>query len=258
MKLNYSKLLVAAVFVALLSGGAARASETDDRIVAAAQKSYVFTKHLADDSIKTQSVDGVVTLTGTVKEEYHKSLAYETVASLPGVKSVDNQLKFEGEAVDENSDVWISMQVKYSLLYNRYVSAMNTKVFVTDGVVTLTGEAESQAQKDLSGQCALDVKGVKNLKNEMTIAPVVAKSEKTMGEAIDDASITAQVKMALLTHHSTSAMKTGVTVNNGVVTLTGKTTSGAAKDMTSKVAENVEGVVSVINNMIVEAPLAKK
>jgi len=43
----------------------------------------------------------------------------------------------------------------------------------------------------------------------MTIAKVSSQSKQTMGEKIDDASITAQIKMALLTHHSTSAFKTG-------------------------------------------------
>jgi osmotically-inducible protein OsmY len=73
-----------------------------------------------------------------------------------------------------------------------------------------------------------------------------------MGETIDDASITAQIKMALLTHHSTSAFKTGVTVSNGVVTLSGKATSPAAKDMVTKVANDVNGVTKVVNNMVID------
>jgi osmotically-inducible protein OsmY len=36
-------------------------------------------------------------LTGTVAEEAHKTLAGETVASLPEVKSVDNKLAVKGE-----------------------------------------------------------------------------------------------------------------------------------------------------------------
>ncbi len=141
------------------------------------------------------------------------------------------------------------MQVKYSLLYNRNVSGIKTQVFVNDGVVTLKGEAESQAQKDLAGEYAKDINGVKDIKNEMTIAKIPSEPKKTMGEKIDDASITAQIKMALLTHHSTSAFKTGVTTNDGVVTLTGKATSGAAKDMATQVAGDMQGVTRVINNM---------
>jgi osmotically-inducible protein OsmY len=178
-------------------------------------------------------------------------LAQDTVANLPGVKSVDNQLVFNGEQPAENSDGWLSMQVKSSLLYNRNVSGVKTQVFVTDGIVTLKGEAENQAQKDLAGEYAKDIKGVKGVTNEMTIAKIPSEPKQTLGEKIDDASITAQVKMALLSHHSTSAFKTGVETNDGVVTLSGKTSSAAGKDMVGKVTNDVNGVVNVVNNMTV-------
>ena len=257
MKSNYLKLLVAMTIAVLFMNVLAGASEIDERIVSSAKQSYVFKTYLQNDAVKVQSKDGVVTLTGTVAVESHKSLAKETVASLPGVKSVNDQLELKGERSAENSDGWISMQVKYSLLYHRYVSGMNTQVFVTNGVVMLRGEAENQAEKDLAGEYAKDIKGVKDVKNEMTIAKVTNKAEQTMGEKIDDASITAQVKMALLFHRSTSAFKTGVNTSNGVVTLSGKATSGAGKDMAAKVANDVNGVTKVINNMTIRDSMSK-
>ncbi len=258
MNSKYSKVFIAVTVAVLLTSVSARASETDERIESSAKKSYVYKTYLKDDSIKTQSKDGVVTLKGTVKEESHKSLAQDTVASLPGVKSVDNQLELKGDRPAENSDAWISMQVKTSLLYNRNVSGINTQVFVTDGIVTLKGEAGNQAQMDLAGEYAKDIKGVQGIKNEMTIAKISNEPEQTMGEKIDDASITAQVKMALLSHHSTSAFKTGVATENGIVTLSGKTTSAAAKDMAGKVTNNVNGVMKVINNMTIDEVLSMK
>ena len=256
MSMNYSKILITATAAVLLTGAYALASEMDQNIESSAKNSYVFRTYLKDDAIKTNSMDGVVTLTGTVSEESHKALAQETVANLPGVKNVDNQLVSKGPA--EESDGWISMQVKYSLLYNKHVSGINTQVFVTDGIATLRGEAASQAQKDLAGEYAKDVKGVKDVKNEMTIAKVSNEPKQTLGDKIDDASITAQVKMALLTHHSTSFFKTGVETKDGVVTLSGKTSSAAAKDMVAKVANDVNGVTSVINNMTINDSMTKK
>ena len=257
MNVNYSKVLVAVTTAVLLTNASARASETDERIESSAKKSYVFKTYLKEDAIQTQSKDGVVTLMGTVNEPSHKSLAQETVASLPGVKSVNNQLAVNGEDPAESSDAWLSMQVKYSLLYNRNVSGMKTKVFVNDGIVTLKGEGENQAQIDLSGEYAKDINGVKEVKNEMTIAKAAEQPAKTMGEKIDDASITAQIKMALLTHHSTSAFKTGVETNNGIVTLSGQASSGAGKDMATKVANDINGVTSVVNNMTIVESLSK-
>ena len=48
-----------------------------------------------------------MTLTGTVSEESHKTLAHETAAGLPGVARVDNQLATQAEAAAENADTWI-------------------------------------------------------------------------------------------------------------------------------------------------------
>jgi len=258
MNIKYFNVFVAVMSVVLLTSVSVCASETDERIESSAKKSYVFKTYLKDDSIKTQSKDGFVTLMGTVKEESHKLLAQETVASLPGVKNVDNQLILAEAPPTENSDGWISMQVKYSLLYNRHVSGTDTQVFVTDGIVTLKGEARNRAQKDLAGAYAKDVNGVKGVKNEMTIAQIPSEPTQTIGDKIDDASITAQVKIALLFHHSTSILKTGVETMDGIVTLSGKTSTAAGKDMAGKVASDVNGVTKVINNMTIVEVLTMK
>jgi osmotically-inducible protein OsmY len=73
-----------------------------------------------------------------------------------------------------------------------------------------------------------------------------------MGEKIDDASITAQVKMALLNHSSTSALETKVETTNGVVTLSGKARNAAEKDLVTKLVKDINGVKSVKNRMTVE------
>jgi osmotically-inducible protein OsmY len=228
------------------------ASETDDRIESSAKQTYVFKTYLAGDDIKVQSKDGNVTLTGTVLDVSHFTLAEETVANLPGVKGVDNKLEYKGERPAENSDAWIHAKVKTALLFHKNVSGTGTDVSVKDGVVTLKGEADDKAQKQLTGEYAKDIVGVKDVKNEMTVAKT-PKAKQTMGEKIDDASITTQVKYALLTHTSTHVMSTKVETQNGVVTLYGKATSGAEKDLVTKLVNNIKGVVDVKNKIVVDS-----
>jgi osmotically-inducible protein OsmY len=122
---------------------------------------------------------------------------------------------------------------------------------VKDGIVTLKGEASSPAQRDLTTEFAKDVAGVKEVKNEMTVAAKPEKPE-TMGENIDDASITAQVKATLLSHRSTGVLRTKVETNDGVVTLGGQARNAAEKDLVTKLVEDVHGVKSVVNNMTIE------
>ena len=250
-------IILVAASALLLAAAPLRASQTDDRIESSAKKSYVFKHYLTDDSIKIDSKNGVVTLTGTVSEDSHIGLARDTVSGLPDVKSVDNLLTVKGEVPAEHSDTWIALKVKTALLFHRNVRATKTDVNVKDGIVTLSGEASSMAQKELTAEYAKDVDNVKEVKNEMTVAKNPDKPDQTIGDMIDDASITAQVKASLLSHHSTSALKTGVETTAGVVTLSGLAKNAAEKSLVTKLAEDVNGVISVINNMTVDTTLSK-
>jgi len=257
MKSTHTLVLLAATATLFISGASLHAAETDDRIESAAKKSYVFKTHLKHDSIKTVSKDGVVTLTGTVADSSHKSLAQDTVESLPGVKRADNQLKVKSEGPAEHSDGWISTKVKTALLFHRNVSASGTDVQVQDGIVSLRGEASSQAQKDLTAEYVKGLEGVKDVKNEMTIAKTPARPNETIVEKIDDASITAQVKASLMSHRSTSALKTKVETTEGGVTLSGKARNAAEKSLVTRLVNDIKGVTSVINNMTFEAAVSK-
>jgi osmotically-inducible protein OsmY len=190
-------------------------------------------------------------LTGSVHEESHKSLARETVAELPGVTKVDNQLEVKGDGSTANSDLWLGAKVKTTLLFHRNVNAIKTDVSVKDAAVTLRGDAASDAQRELTTEYAKDVEGVKDVKNEITVTKTPKKT-RTAGEKIDDSSITAQVKMTLLYHRSTSAIKTSVTTKKGVVTLGGKAKNAAEKDLATKFANDVTGVKEVKNRMTID------
>lgn len=253
MKIKYSFALMLAATTLSISALPLRASETDDRIEASAKKSYVFKTYLKDDAVKMDSKDGVVTLTGTVADPSHKRLAQDTVEGLPGVKSVDNQLAVEGGSPAEHSDGWIGLKVKSTLMFHRNVSAIGTDVSVDNGIVTLRGEAANSAQKELTGEYARDVDGVKEVKNAMTVAATPAKPAATLGDKIDDASITAQVKGVLLSHRSTSALNTKVSTTDGVVTLGGEARNDAEKSLVTKLVTDVNGVDRVVNNMTVAA-----
>ena len=252
MKGTYSRVLAVVAVAMLASSAPLRASETDDRIESSFKNSFVYKTYLKDERIKIDAKDGAVTLTGSVAEESHKPMAADTAEALPGVRTVDNQIEITGDRPTANSDAWISMRVKGALVFHSNVNAHKTNVYVKDGVVTLRGEASSQAQKDLTGEYAKDVTGVKGIKNELTVAATsTAMDEKTSAEAVDDASITAQVKSSLLAHRSTSALKTTVRTDNGVVTLGGNAQNAAEKDLVTKLTTDIDGVKSVVNNMII-------
>lgn len=251
-KLNHPTAIVSSAALMLAGGVAMLASDVDNRIETSAKNSYNFKTYLKDDSIGVASTDGVVTLTGTVSFEYHKLLAQETVAGLPGVKDVNNKLTVIGDQPADRSDGWVTMKVKTALAFHKNVSATDTDVTTTNGVVTLSGKADSQAQKDLTGEYAKDVDGAMEVRNNLVVDRSNKTAHRTMGEKVDDASITAQIKTTLLFRKSTHAMATKVTTKDGVVTLNGEARNAAERDLVSKVAEDIDGVTRVHNKMTVK------
>jgi osmotically-inducible protein OsmY len=249
--IHYLSIILAAT-VMLAFSMPADAAKNDSRIELSAKQSYVFKTYLQGDDIKIQSKDGAVTLTGVVSEFFHKSLAQETVAGLPGVISVDNRLEVKGAAPSANSDAWLRDKVKVALLFHRSVSSTGTAVEVKDGIVTLKGDAVSQSQKELTTEYARDIEGIKDVKNEMTVSKTSKRTPRTVGEKIDDASITAQVNMTLLNHRSTSVLNTKVKTKRGVVTVGGKAKNTAEKDLVTKLVNDIYGVKTVRNRMIIE------
>lgn len=237
--------------------------EVDHLIESTFRRTYVHRTYLKDDLITCVVVAGVATLTGTVSEESHKELAGETLASLAGVVRVDNQLITVAEAAlasdattildtsGRRSDRWIARRIRLALLFHRNVSAHTTIIAVVDGVVTLGGEATSAAQRELTAEYAKDIDGVQSVRNDMSVAAVPEPAVRTIGEKMDDASITAQVRTALLTHHSTSSFKTTVEVRDGEVTVTGVAANAAEKSLVSKLVCDIHGVSEVKNRMTV-------
>lgn len=247
-----TKLIAALVLIAAPVAVIAN-TDNDRQIEKTARSSYNYKKVL-DGNVKVHAENGVVTLTGTVDDRDQKRLAEDTVSDLPGVQRVDNQIVVRAGA-PERSDKWIAMKVRGSLLTHANVSASRTNVEVRDGVVYLTGRAENSAQKELTENYAREIEGVRSVDNKIEVVPnadrVDRRDNDTVGETVDDASITSQVKYSLLTHRATSALKTHVTTEDGVVHIRGEADNDSEKSLVTKLAENIRGVRSVDNQMTV-------
>ena len=240
---------LSALFVFLAGPIVLIASSSDDRkIESAAEASYNY-RAILGNHVRVKANDGVVTLTGTVQDKDDRALAEDTVENLPGVTRVNNDITI-APTYPEHSDAWIAFKIRSRLLVKANVSAANTTVTAQDGVVTLGGTAESAAQKELTEVYAKEIDWVKSVRNDIVVKD--APKGETIGDKIDDASITSQVKYALLTHKSTSAVKTKVITTDGRIVITGEAASDAEKSLVTKLAGDVRGVKSVDNGMTVK------
>jgi osmotically-inducible protein OsmY len=144
---------------------------TDRKIEEAARSSYNF-RVVLQKQIEVKCEDGIVTLTGSVFDRDQKTLAEETVRGLPGVVGVNNEITLSSPG-HERADGWIALKIRSVLLLRANVSAAHTDVSVRDGTVTLTGTAETEAQKELTAAYAREVEGVKTVENRINVRPLL-------------------------------------------------------------------------------------
>jgi hyperosmotically inducible periplasmic protein len=80
------------------------------------------------------------------------------------------------------------------------------------------------------------------------LSVATAQADKTTGEVMDDNTVNASVKAALIGNKTTKAHDINVETYKGVVQLSGFVETAAQKDEAGKVAAGVDGVRSVSNN----------
>ena len=223
------------------------ASDIDGQIETSFSKSYTHTTLLHDDEIKCSSTDGVVLLTGYVTDEFHKVLAQETLASLDGVVKVSNQLRAKNETLEITPEEAIKTKVRGMLAIHRDMDIPKLNVKIRDGTIVLLGQVDNPGQKKLITQYVKSIEGVNAVQNDMTVGVVDDSLFETKSEGIDDASITAQVKLALQYRHSNFAKSLNFKTRSGVVYFSGNNLTTSEKDLIGMLVSGINGVKSMID-----------
>lgn len=87
----------------------------------------------------------------------------------------------------------------------------------------------------------------------LTTACAASGTQRSAGQFVDDQTITARVKAALVEDETTKARQIDVNVNRGVVELAGNVDTQAAKGRAAQIAQSIEGVTDVRNNLLVDS-----
>lgn len=82
--------------------------------------------------------------------------------------------------------------------------------------------------------------------------PLLAACGKSVGETIDDATITTRVKTAFINDKDVGALRIDVDTFKGVVTLSGRVKSKAEETRAISLAKSIRGVVDVKSTLQVE------
>lgn len=178
----------------------------------------------------------------------------------------DDSAKPERSAAQAIDDAAITASIKTRLLADERTKGFDVNVDTHNGIVTLTGGADSQGAKQAAQQLAGEVEGVVLIKNELIVAADDSEARQdadtaTMsgevrekmdeaGDGIDDAWITSKVKTQLLADAAVKGTQIDVDTKANVVTLTGTAESQAAKDAAIRIAAGTKGVNKVIADQL--------
>jgi hyperosmotically inducible protein len=154
----------------------------------------------------------------------------------------DESKRSVGEYTD---DKLLVSKVKTALISDKTADANEINVEVYKGVVQLNGFVDGEKEKAQAEAVAKGVDGVKGVENNLEIK----QASQTTGGAIDDSTLTAKVKTALIENDETKAHDIKVETRGGVVQLSGFVATQAQKDAATKVAKAVSGVKAVNNGL---------
>jgi osmotically-inducible protein OsmY len=160
----------------------------------------------------------------------------------------------ERTAGDSIHDASITMRIKTTYLFNGHLNPFRINVDTRDGVVTLHGTVPSDIHRDLAGSIAQNADGVREVDNELQVAPGQVsdgpdEADKTFGQSVRDATTSASIKMTLALERGVKASHIAVHTDRGTVTLTGEVDSQAERQLAARIARETEGVKNVENRL---------
>lgn len=231
-------LEMVSIFLILLLGSASLSSAnplTDEKITNAVERQLFLNSAVPFHSLDVETYNGIVTLSGTVKDLLAKDQAQKTAQMVKGVRSVVNQITIDPP---ERSDLSLESDIRVALTNDPATERYEVFVEANDGVVTLTGTVDSWQEKQISAYVAKGVAGVKEIYNNIEIDYQVERS---------DEEIEADIQRALDYDLWVDDALIAVDVEDGEVVLSG-TVGSAAEKQTAIADAWVTGVESVTSD----------
>lgn len=230
------------------------AERTDEEIEADVRGRLASSVWVDDYGINVAVDDGHVRLTGYVGSAIERWRAHRD-AYVAGVERVDSsELKVKSWARDEmrresryadRNDRQVRKAIMDALVLEPRVLAPAVDVQVSDGRVTLTGEVTDLAARRAAADVARNTIGVRTVNNLIDVRP------DTDVPTTDD-SVERRIEAALARDAYTHGKDIDVTVENGMLTLRGEVPNTFIKRRAEMVAERVEGVIFVENQLDAE------
>jgi hyperosmotically inducible protein len=153
--------------------------------------------------------------------------------------------KSAGEGID---DAVITTSVKAALIGDPVTKARNIDVAVFKGRVQLNGFVDTADEKTQAVLVAKKVDGVLGVEDNLKLKA----ADRDAGQVLTDTAISVKVKAGLAGDKRTEAHQIDVQTRNHVVLLGGFVDNAASRTAAGEIAQAVDGVKSVDNQLAVK------
>jgi osmotically-inducible protein OsmY len=193
-----------------------------------------------ETDIASKVGNGVVTLTGFVRNYYEKYQAENAVKRVAGVTGIANDIEVRLPASEALTDPEMAREAVSAIKIALPVVSENLKVLVHQGQVSLEGAVEWYYQKERAENALVSVRGIKSITNLITVKPRVAPTE-----------IKHKIEEAFRRSAEVDAHRVSVEAHDSEVTLRGNVRSWAERDEAQYTAWSAPGVTRVKNEITV-------
>ena len=237
-------LILAGTQLSLMPSGQAATTPkavTDHGITAAVDRALVFEKGVFPSRVDVNTSEGIVTLSGAVSNLLAKNRAVKIAESIRGVRAAIDRINVT-PVVRPDAD--IRKDILAALRLDPATESYRVSLSVEKAVAMLSGTVGSFTEKQLAARIAAGVKGVQEVRNDLTIS---YRAKRT------DFQIASDVKARLQWDIWINGDQISSVVKDGKVTLTGAVASAISKSRAFEDAW-VNGVMSVDDSSVKVEP----
>ncbi|MEX1157376.1 MAG: BON domain-containing protein [Thermomicrobiales bacterium] len=217
---------------------------TDADIQRDVMEEFVWDPEVEVTDVGVEVDDGVVTLTGSVREYATKLAAERAAFRVAGIRAVANDVEVHTVWSDERTDTDVAKAAANVIQHNTTIPDDAIDIKVARNWVTLTGQVEWDHQRRAAEKAIKRIHGVSGVTNMISIKqPAASASDITEG-----------IERALVRSAEVDADRITVSVDGGHVTLTGSVRSWLERQEAHEAAWKSRGVTAITNKIEIRAP----
>lgn len=204
-----------------------------EEIARAVRSELIGDSVVSNSGIRVEFTSGVIELTGHTSDLRSKERAAQLAKTVKGVVAVSNRIEVRPPTV---ADDQLVAHTNNALVFDPTTESLQVQIEAKQGVVTLNGAVDSWVEKDTAEWVAKGVRGVREVKNQITVDYPTQRPDFEVKRDIES-----RLRWDALVHEG----QIQVSVDDGIANLSGHVGSAAERDRAHRLASWVVGVQAV-------------